>query len=1055
VAVPNAAVTTFLDMAQVKSVSASDVDGDTLAMAVAAAGAPTHGTVTVSGLDWTYTPDAGYTGADAFTLVVSDGQGGAATHDVTVTVQPLPAILTGESNADYSSYTHPLSISGTAGNDIIVATPQADALQGGAGNDSLDGGSGGDTIEGEAGNDTMTGGLGADTFVLEHPVAGNDVITDFSVADGDTLTSIYAAPGAYRMSSATVMVGRDSSYTGSITFGGDNPAIANFSITWATGSLASMTDDTGGLTGAAGANLLVFAGTTSGKTATGGATDDVIQDLSANGNTLIGGGGADLLEAGSGADAADGGSGNDTIDGGGGNDTIIGGIGADTLTGGIGGDVFSYTSPSQSLDALASRDTITDFVTGTDQLKISLSGAQVDASSFASVVNYNAGQATLAGGGVVGDGFYASTDQAFYIYVTGTTTDIVTDGGYVIGSTAPVAAADLQFDITGTSGNDSLVGGAGADTIAGGDGNDIVTGGGGTDTVSYAAESAGVLVNLGAGVTTHGGYTDTLSGIESVTGSAYADTLMSAATAAGTLTGGAGDDTYVLTALPGADLTVNDATGTDTATLDITGHTVNYVVRDMSWNGSTVELTTIGGHTIALTGVESLKDANWSSPDALVAAGSQTSGDDIVLGKAGDTILEGGGGADMLVWVPGVTAVDGGAGSDNMVSFAKSTVAVVANMTTGTAVVDGTTVTLTGVSGIEGGSGDDILTGGASQSVFMGRGGNNTINGSGSDTVGYGDALAGVSVNLTTGTATHDSATDTISGVMGVMGSDFNDTIEGTTGAGWLEGGAGNDTFIQNGGNFTVSYYHSPGAVTANLTTGSATDGVGDTDSWTANSFAALEGSAFNDALTGTAGNDWFSPGKGADAVTGGGGSEYVNYYDYHATAVRGIEITLGTGTITVGDPWSLSDTDTLTGTFTGVTGTHLDDTITCSTGTNYITGSGGADSFQLSPTGTAVITDFSGDTFILGNSDFSLGTTGTLAAGSYAEDTNSLHAMSGTTQSFGTGAGIVAIDNGSGGANIWYSTDLANATTANSQQVAQVTVDTTAIDNTSFHLAV
>lgn len=65
----------------------------------------------------------------------------------------------------------------------------------------------------------------------------------------------------------------------------------------------------------------------------------------------------------SGADGAD------TIDGGVGNDVLTGGKGADILTGGTGSDTFVYDSLSETgLDA--DRDTITDFVSGTDELDV-------------------------------------------------------------------------------------------------------------------------------------------------------------------------------------------------------------------------------------------------------------------------------------------------------------------------------------------------------------------------------------------------------------------------------------------------------------------------------------------------------------------------------------------------------------------------------------------------------------------------------------------------------------------------------------------------------------
>jgi len=48
-----------------------------------------HGTVTLSGDEVTYTPAAGFTGWDRFTYTVSDGHGGTAEGQVTVTVRPV------------------------------------------------------------------------------------------------------------------------------------------------------------------------------------------------------------------------------------------------------------------------------------------------------------------------------------------------------------------------------------------------------------------------------------------------------------------------------------------------------------------------------------------------------------------------------------------------------------------------------------------------------------------------------------------------------------------------------------------------------------------------------------------------------------------------------------------------------------------------------------------------------------------------------------------------------------------------------------------------------
>ncbi len=63
-------------------------------------------------------------------------------------------------------------------------------MVGGPGNNVLYGTLGKDTLRGNLGNDTLTGSGGADRFVFDtapHGTTNLDVITDFSVAQGDKL----------------------------------------------------------------------------------------------------------------------------------------------------------------------------------------------------------------------------------------------------------------------------------------------------------------------------------------------------------------------------------------------------------------------------------------------------------------------------------------------------------------------------------------------------------------------------------------------------------------------------------------------------------------------------------------------------------------------------------------------------------------------------------------------------------------------------------------------------------------------------------------------------
>jgi VCBS repeat-containing protein len=158
--------------------------------------------------------------------------------------------------------------------------------------------------------------------------------------------------------------------------------------------------------------------------------------------------------------------------------------------------------------------------------------------------------------------------------------------------------------VTGTEADDTLVAGQGADQLHGGAGNDlllagvhtvVLDGGEGFDTVSYAAATSAVTVDLRADGTT-GGWAagETLTGIEQLIGSDYndifhagdsglvmnggkgddqlfggkgADTLIGGA-GHDTLTGGAGADTFVWQAGDAGTDTVSDfQLGTDTLDL--------------------------------------------------------------------------------------------------------------------------------------------------------------------------------------------------------------------------------------------------------------------------------------------------------------------------------------------------------------------------------------------------------------------------------------------------------------------------------------------------------
>jgi Kelch motif/RTX calcium-binding nonapeptide repeat (4 copies) len=95
--------------------------------------------------------------------------------------------------------------------------------------------------------------------------------------------------------------------------------------------------------------------------------------------------------------------------------------------------------------------------------------------------------------------------------------------------------------IKGLGGDDVLWGEVGADNLQGGTGNDTLHGGLGIDTGSYTASLTAVSASLATKSSTGEG-SDTFSGVENLSGSPKADTLIGSA-ANNKLTGGGGSDT--------------------------------------------------------------------------------------------------------------------------------------------------------------------------------------------------------------------------------------------------------------------------------------------------------------------------------------------------------------------------------------------------------------------------------------------------------------------------------------------------------------------------------
>ncbi|WP_432288653.1 tandem-95 repeat protein (plasmid) [Aminobacter sp. BA135] len=162
--------------------------------------------------------------------------------------------------------------------------------------------------------------------------------------------------------------------------------------------------------------------------------------------------------------------------------------------------------------------------------------------------------------------FNVGNPLAMNFNVTATDADGDTAAGTIGITTAP-----LSGTVAGTSSGETIVAGSGSDTINAGSGDDWLIGGsgadtlngeGGTDTAVYRDSAAGVTVTVnGSGI---GGDAqgDTLSGIENLMGSNFADTLTGDGSA-NILYGLDGDD--ILSGAGGADI-LDGGSGADRMT---------------------------------------------------------------------------------------------------------------------------------------------------------------------------------------------------------------------------------------------------------------------------------------------------------------------------------------------------------------------------------------------------------------------------------------------------------------------------------------------------------
>lgn len=748
------------------------------------------------------------------------------------------------------------TFNGTEGNDFVWANGGADTFYGEGGNDFFTGGSAGSLVYGDAGNDTISsqgtvyGGEGDDIIDINNGTAYGDEGDDYIYGEG----TMYGGDGDDYIEAED----------DSIVYGGlgddqiEIGANSNTQIHWTPGDgndaiMTSAYDNDatlyihGGMTAAdlrfystEGYDpfldemtdaLAIEIDGTEVITISNQLIDDrrdietIIFDDSSTldltaGLIITGTSGNDNLLGTGANDTIYGLGGNDHIDGAGGDNTIYGGDGNDNLMrgieiwGGNGNDQINVRN-----GGVGYGEDGDDTLTGVNATLYGGAGNdifQVDDYDDAEIYGGTGDDEIIIG---------VNSSQNIYWSVGGGNDSIGTtayDNDAVLYMQGGIKAHDLTY--TQTNGYDYRTGGNSSDTLA-------ITYGSETIKVSnhfYDSRRAldkiifddGTEIRMNGGASLHG-----TSGADTLTGVTYVgseDDEIYGYDGNDTLNGLAGDDE------------LHAGSGNDTLTGGDGADTYYYTSGDDVINESSSSGTTF---------------------DRLVMASGIVEGD-LSYAQSGD---------DLVITVSGL-------GSITLTSFYDAA----QDYQVEELEVDSTLIDLTALSfdeTITGTSGDDTITGTTGDDTIDAGEGNDTINGGdGIDTVTYANATTGVTVSLDYGTSV-GQGNDTLMSIENVIGSDYDDDIDGDTGDNVFVAGLGEDYIYGNSGN-DVFY--------------DITDDLG------ASIDTSLEDGDFSnqtyDWFSGGSGDDTFYAQAGAAWLEGGTGDDTYHVW-FHADSTAGSEI--------------------------------------------------------------------------------------------------------------------------------------------------------------------
>ncbi len=815
---------------------------------------------------------------DAYTegYLVQNPDGSATSVQLTGVLHPGDDILEGgEGNDRLSGDGGDDILDGGLGDDLLVGDTQQGLdlpVPMAPGNDYLVGGDGNDELQGNAGHDVLLGGAGDDRLF------GDDTGVDPSQEGDDWLE------GGAGNDFLTALGGDDT------LVGDDGEDIL----------LAGAGDDT--LLGGEGDDI-GFGGEGDDDISAGAGADQFNGE--AGNDVMFGDAGDDLLIGGDGLDELDGGADNDLLIGGADDDTLFGRDGNDELQGNEGNDllvgdagddrIFGQEGNdelfgSEGDDALRG-DEGDDLIDGGggDDILIGDADGQIGGNGGDDLLTGGAGNDVLVGGGGKDTYFFDFGDGFDVIHEAAGEGNRLVFGSGISTSTIIAAVGPNDSLVLRTGNGDTAVQieNFGTNNLNGLHPIDSFHFGDGT-VLTYSQLAAGGLA-LSGGLgndqlngTTQGERIFGGAGNDSVNAGSGNDILLGG-TGDDVLFGGAGQDTYVFASRGGTDI-IHDALGEGNRLVFGTGISS----RDLSLGiqqivipgGSEEESPVIIGSLVVRVGssgdavhIEGFNPADLSAPigieqfqfadgtsltyDQLIARGFElvgTANDDTLNGQEiyrtvsgldGDDILTGGDIDNVLRGGKGRDVLSGNGGSDQLI----------------------------------GESGDDVLRGGDDNDVLSGDGGNDSLEGEDGDDVLVGgagdDQLLGgdgsdiYRFNIGDGLdSLFDSGssadTDTVRFGSGITSDSIS--LSSQVGQIIIKVGAGSDG-IQSGSVFDVF-----GSQT--IEQFQFEDGTSLTYAELVARGLTIEGTAFDDILTGTNLADRLQGGLGNDRLEGGEGND-------------------------------------------------------------------------------------------------------------------------------------------------------------------------------------